>query len=518
MFVEADVGLGGTAPAVIVLLAVADDHLPSLFVAVIMQRPADGIQHVMGVVMREAETVAFPSVFVERLDGVLQPSRLSHDRHRSVAQRQQLAEAARLELGRHEIQVGAGVDAAREPVIEAGADAAFVIPGMRGLTEHLLVFPFPGTEDRELHVFFEQLAEDGVDQVEALLLHQPGHDADDRNVRPLGQAHLPLQGELVGQLVRSGAAQLGVERLIRSRIEVGRVDAVDDARQIGRSPAQKAVQPFPVISGLDLLGITRAYGRKLVRVEKSALHAARRTVEFQAAFAENLRPHPDHIHHFLLAEYALIPQVMDREYGTDAAQNLILEVTALEQERHEPRLPIVAVQHIEAGVHPADRFEHGDAEEHEALRIVAVAVQSAPAEVMLVVDEIIDDSADLSPEKSAVLHPPSHLDRERVDRLEMLQMLPRDAFIFGQDYAGSHPVFQQSFGQCADHVGKAARLSQGHSLRCHEQYIHGRFPPGQRKRRQLFLPAGRPPVFLSSSIGLEESFYSLLEKKAAIAR
>ena len=89
-------------PGEIGLHAALDDLIPlTLFILVDAVRITDRIEHFMRVVIAETEARTPAFVFVVGFYGVAQAAGLSDDRHRAVAQRHELRQAAGFKLGRH---------------------------------------------------------------------------------------------------------------------------------------------------------------------------------------------------------------------------------------------------------------------------------------------------------------------------------------------------------------------------------------------------------------------------------
>src|SRR5206468_3445930 len=151
-----------------------------------------------------------------------------------VAERDQLPEAAWLEAGGHEEQIGACVDPLRKSGVESQGERemALVLGGKRAPLR--LVRRVACAEDDELPAPLKQPRGDRGQKIHALLLDEASDDPEQRSGRVDAQSGLFLECRLVGGLsalvVR--AVVRGNVRVVR-RVEELRVDAVRDAPEIG---------------------------------------------------------------------------------------------------------------------------------------------------------------------------------------------------------------------------------------------------------------------------------------------
>ena len=99
---------------------------------------------------RRRESGPRPGPIVPRPHGVGQPAGPANDRHGPVAEGDELAEAARLVAGRHEEEIGAGVDPPGQALVEPDVhgDRLGVRPGE--LAEQSLEVLLPRPEDDQL--------------------------------------------------------------------------------------------------------------------------------------------------------------------------------------------------------------------------------------------------------------------------------------------------------------------------------------------------------------------------------
>src|SRR5207248_11227002 len=103
------------------------------------------------------------------------------DGQRTIAQRDQLPQAARLEGARHKKEVRPCIDTVGEGDVEA--DTRTHVTSVHGkLTEHLLVARVPGAQHHELQRQFSQFSGDLCNEIEALLIDKPADDAYHRHI------------------------------------------------------------------------------------------------------------------------------------------------------------------------------------------------------------------------------------------------------------------------------------------------------------------------------------------------
>src|SRR6185369_10110943 len=97
----------------------------------------------------------------------------------AIAQAVHLVESARLVARRHEEQVRAALDQMREGLVETAAevDPVGMLRGQPG--EEILIARLSGAEHDVARVELEQLGLGLLEEVEALLLGETRHDADD---------------------------------------------------------------------------------------------------------------------------------------------------------------------------------------------------------------------------------------------------------------------------------------------------------------------------------------------------
>ena len=238
-----------------------------------MLRIANRIQHFVGIVIGEAETGAGIVIFVVRLYRILQAARLPHDGDGAVAQGHQLAQAAGFKQGRHQECVAGRVNLVgqRVRVINVGGHLVAVLPVK--VAEHILVALLAGPQYHQLDVVLAEFVHDIGNQVEALLVREPGDHADHHLLVVLGKPQLLLQRVLILHLLLAevdGVVRIG-DMFVRLRIEIRVVDAVDNAAQAVAPGPQQAVQSLAVEWRLDFLRVGAADRGHRVRIDDAAL-------------------------------------------------------------------------------------------------------------------------------------------------------------------------------------------------------------------------------------------------------
>src|SRR5438132_5468404 len=240
--------------------------------AIAMQRAFDGVGEPGRFVLGEGEAVA-ARVSVNVAHGVREPADRANYRDRAVAERDQLAEAARLEPRRHEEHVRARIDALCERRIETEREGKPPLHLLGELAPALLVGGVPGSKHDELATLVEEPRSHRGEQIDALLLDEPSDHTEDRRARLHGETGLRLQRRLadgLATLVVCGVVR-GDMRVARG-IEERRIEPIWDAPEIAASAAQKTLESLPELGREDLLRITLAHRRDDVRGRDGPRH------------------------------------------------------------------------------------------------------------------------------------------------------------------------------------------------------------------------------------------------------
>ena len=309
---------------------------------------------------------------------------MSHHGNRPVAQADELPEAARLVVGGHHEEIGAGIDAVRERVVETdhGRHLRRVLVSQRA--HALLVVGFARAEQRELHVEFQQVREALRQQVEALLPGQPGDQPEERNLRRLRQTQLALQRGLAGHLAPE------VPRVVvGSQITVGGgipflvVNPVEHAEEVLRAVAQHALKSLAIFRRLNLLRVSRTHGAEQVGKDQPALHEVHLAVELQRVHVEQPGVEAEFVDHGGV-EDSLVSEVVNSEEGGD-----VPEMLARAQPHGDQRgLPIIAVNDLRLPVAGAEEVEYRAAEDPEAKRVVRLPVEGIAMKVFRRVHQV----------------------------------------------------------------------------------------------------------------------------------
>ena len=420
----------------------------------------------MRVVVEEREAVALAGGVVVAEHGVAQAAGLAHDGHGAVAQRDHLRQAAGLKQRGHQEHVRACVDAVRQLVVhlEARRDASRI--GRLGPLEQIGVLGVAHAQHDQLEAGIHQLADDALDQIQALLVRQTRDHADERRLGVDGQAQLALQALLAVFLAAQGeGAVVGVDHGILLGVIVVHVDAVEDAHQVVAARAQQALQPLAVVGGLDLLGVAGADGRDLVGVDKAGLEVVCAAVALELVRGEQAVAQAQRILHVLDAEDALILQVVDGEGRAHLAVEREVTVLDVEQRGDHAGLPVVAVDEVRLEAQVRQRVDDCAAEVAIALVLVAAhAIDVGAAEVVLIVHKVERDALVHQGLDAAVLVTPAQLDLKLALVLHLLAEGIGDGAVQRQDDAHVHALALQHGRQSARHVGQAAGLDKGDTL------------------------------------------------------
>ena len=139
---------------------------------------------VVGVLEDEAVALRARQLGVVPVEhGVLEAADRAHHRHRAVAQRDHLRQAAGLVEARHDQQVRAGVDQVREFLVVADLEVAVGVVVQPALeVPEVLVDAVlrAGAEQHELRVVLERVEQRVADEVQALLGVESADVGDDR--------------------------------------------------------------------------------------------------------------------------------------------------------------------------------------------------------------------------------------------------------------------------------------------------------------------------------------------------
>ena len=177
-------------------------------------------------------------------DGFGQAAGLVADRQRSEPLRIHLAQPARLEARRHQREIAAGKNPPGLSVVETDGDPDRIRPAAVRIDQRLLDLGLAAAGDDDLAAGLDDLVGGGQHEVDALLMHQAGDQAENRTARQ-------RQAELLADIIRVGVLAFPVARAKRLR-QLGAdpripafVDAVQYPRQLRGvgAAAQQAFEP-----------------------------------------------------------------------------------------------------------------------------------------------------------------------------------------------------------------------------------------------------------------------------------
>ena len=128
-------------------------------------------------------------------DGFRQPAGLVADRQRSEFLRVHLAQSARLEARRHQGKIAAGKNPPRLAVIEADGDPDRIGPAAVRIDQRLFDLGLAAAGHDDLSAGLDDLVRGRQHEVDAFLMNQPGHQAEDRTAR---QRQTELLADVIG--------------------------------------------------------------------------------------------------------------------------------------------------------------------------------------------------------------------------------------------------------------------------------------------------------------------------------
>src|SRR5260221_3733989 len=271
--IQCDVLFRRGVPGVIGQHGAQHQPMPHVLELIDGKRPDDSRKQVEGVVRLEREPIAAIGVGIELLHGIRQPASAVHDRDAAIAHRQHLADAARLEAGRHQVHVRAGIDTLADLRVKAEMDGHLTRIARGKALEHLVVVLVASAGDHELHALLDERDQHLIQKIKALLIRQARDHAHHGDARLNGQVHVFLQGCFVRDALfeRKGVEMRG-DVPVASRVELLGVDAVQDAVEPVAPLAQHGIEPLAKLRREDLLRIARAHGADGVGEDDATPH------------------------------------------------------------------------------------------------------------------------------------------------------------------------------------------------------------------------------------------------------
>ena len=481
-FVQFHIFLRGVRPAVIASHAALLERVPHILVVlVVVDGTVDDIEHVIGVVVEEREAIAVAGVLVVGQHRVAQTARLADNRHCAVAQGNQLAQAARLELAGHKEHVAARVDLMRQRVVHREPRRDLALELALCPREQIDIAALAHAQHNQLHVLAHQVADDVVHKVKPLLAAQAADHADNRHIRVNGQTELFLQFRLA--LCLAGQVIRGIFRRnarVRRGIVVRHVDAIEHAEHFMLARAEQTIQPLTVVCRLNFLGIGRADGGDDVGIHQRSLHEVRAAVAFQLVVRPQAVAQTQHVLHFADAEHALILQIVDGEHGLDVREERQVGILNFQQCGHHAGLPVMRMNHVGLEVQQRQGVQRRAAEETKAFVLVAAhAVDIRTAEIELVVHKVELHAVLFQQFNAAVLTAPAQRDLEVGHMGHLVNILLRHRRIQGQHHAHVVTLLRQNRRQRADNIRQTAGLDKRDALARRKENFHRFYPPSE---------------------------------------
>ena len=189
-----------------------------------------------------------------------------------------------------------------------------------------------------------------------------------------------------------------------------------------------------IVIVVKLRGIGGADGRHGVGHQHGGLHQVHIAVHSQGAVVPPALVQAEQIAHRIGAKTALILNIMDGKYGFDTPHRLPAGGDVPQIHRDQRRLPVIAVDHLRHPVQAGQQIHHRLAEKGKALAVIILAVQTAAAEIVLVIHEIPGNAPVFHDENAAILVPPCHIHIDIAAVDHPLTPLLGDAVIQRQDH------------------------------------------------------------------------------------
>ena len=312
--------------------------------------------------------------------------------HGAVAHRHHLRQAARLKARRHQIHIRARKDCAGRRLVVIAGEAELTRPLFLCPREIFDILWIALAEDDELHAHIHQLRQDFTNQLDALLFDQPRDAGQQRPLALLIQAEKALDFALAARLARSvfDGEVIRHER-IAFRVVMRHIDAVENAVEFMIHHIHHALQAVGKVGIMQLARIGRGHGRHRVRHEHCALHQVDILPPFkliaQAAMIPAIRQ-SERRFHLASAELPLIGDVVDGVHRLDMRKFRPQHRVVFQIQDRQRGFPVVAVQNIRQVAEFRQQIDDRAAEEREAQRIVAIAVQARAMEQMLIADGV----------------------------------------------------------------------------------------------------------------------------------
>ena len=141
------------------------------------------------------------------------------------------------------------------------------------VTEHVLILLVTGSQNHQLHVVGAHLVHHALDQIQAFLVRQAGHNAHHKLLLIHRQSQLLLKSRLILHFFLAEIPRVVIlgDKFIRLRVKLVVIDAVYNPPQAVGPGSHQAVQALAVKRSFDLLRIGIAHGGDGVRVHDASL-------------------------------------------------------------------------------------------------------------------------------------------------------------------------------------------------------------------------------------------------------
>ena len=165
-------------------------------------------------------------------------------------------------------------------------------------------------------------------------------------------------------------------------------------------------------------------------------------------------------------------QLLREKHAQILAARHFVPVELLQEYRDQRGLPVIAVQDVGLEIDMLQDLQNGLAEERETLRVIEIAVQAFPAEIILVVQEIISHSVSLGRENAAVLRSPCQRHPDDLKERHLILEILGNILIQRENDAGINTLLYKRFGKGAGDVAESSGFDKGSRFRCGKQNFH----------------------------------------------
>ena len=428
----------------------------------------------MGIIVKEAETVACIIIAVIAKHGIAQSAGLAYERHAAVAQRDHLTEAAGFKLRRHQEKVSTSIDMMRKRIVhlEACGHASMIL--LLSPAEQIDIAAFAHAQHYQLYMFFHDLADHVIDQIQAFLRGETADNTDHHGIGIFFQSQLTLQSafafctaaHIIRSIIRS-------DHRVMHRIIQNSIDTIQHAGQMIPSCTEQPIQTLTEVSSLNLFSIAWADGSNLITIDKSRFHEVSATIAFQLVIGKVFVANAKHILDLLNTKDALILQIMDRIHSADIMIERVSIVLDTKQSRDHAALPVMRMQNFGLESQTRQHFETSSAEESKTLVFVtAHAIDIVPSEIILIINEIIGNTILLKSFYSAILATPAQLYIEVKNMVHLRAVFLRNGTVLGHHHTHIMSLGCQHGRQCADYVGQTAGFDEWYAFAGCKQNIH----------------------------------------------